>query len=83
MLKTRFFTALAMVAVGLVLLFALPPLYFMPASAVLLLGVGGREAGRGGEAERRAEGCEGSEGEAHGWISLSVAVFPRRSSLAP
>ena len=46
MLKTRFLTALAMVAVGLVLLFALPPAFFMPVSAVLLLGVGGREAGR-------------------------------------
>ncbi len=46
MLKTRFFTAMAMAVVGLGLLFAFPPALFSLAAALLLLGIGGREAGR-------------------------------------
>jgi phosphatidate cytidylyltransferase len=45
-LKTRFLTAVAMAAIGLGLLFALPPALFSLAAAILLLGLGGREAGR-------------------------------------
>lgn len=46
MLKTRFLTAVAMAAVGLGLLFFLPPAAFSIAAGVLLLGIAGREAGR-------------------------------------
>ncbi|MFP4277682.1 MAG: phosphatidate cytidylyltransferase [Wenzhouxiangella sp.] len=46
MLKTRFLTAVIMAAVGLILLFALPPPMFALAAGLLLLGIGGREAGR-------------------------------------
>lgn len=46
MLKDRILTALVMAAAGLGLLFLLPPVPFAIAAALLLLGAGGREAGR-------------------------------------
>lgn len=46
MLKTRFLTAVAMAAMGLGLLFLLSPGQFSLAAGLLLLGLGGREAGR-------------------------------------
>lgn len=46
MLKDRILTALVMAAAGLGLLFLLPPALFAIVAALLLLGAGGREAGR-------------------------------------
>ncbi len=46
MLRARVLTAIVMVVAGASLLFLLPPLPFAIAAALLLLGVGGREAGR-------------------------------------
>lgn len=46
MLKTRVVTALIMLAVGLAALFLAPPTLFAALAAVLLLGLGGWEAGR-------------------------------------
>ena len=46
MLKTRVVTAIIMVAVGLAALFLAPPPLFAALAAVLLLGLGGWEAGR-------------------------------------
>ncbi|MGY6553479.1 MAG: phosphatidate cytidylyltransferase [Wenzhouxiangella sp.] len=55
MLKTRFLTALVLAALGLLLLFLAPPPWFAALTALLLLGIGGREAGRlaGFDDERR------------------------------
>ena len=46
MLKTRVLTALVMAGIGLMLLFLAPPPWFACLTALLLLGIGGREAGR-------------------------------------
>lgn len=46
MLKTRALTALLLAGGGLVLLFLAPPPWFAALTALMLLGLGGREAGR-------------------------------------
>lgn len=55
MLKTRALTALVLAGIGLLLLFLVPPPWFAGLTALVLLGIGGREAGRlaGFDDERR------------------------------